>query len=130
MLRGALHLNLCRALGVLAVLLLLVTFAYPAIIEAALGWSLFARGLITIALVAPPALIMGMPFPSGLQAVSRHGGDAVAWMWGINGGSTVLGSILAIVIAIWGSFTLVLLLAIAGYLIALALFATLERQST
>jgi len=128
-LRGVFQVSLQRALGLLAVLLLMVAFVYPFIIEAALGWSFFARSLITIALVGPPALIMGMPFPSGLQAVSRHGGDVVAWMWGINGGTTVLGSILAIVVAIWGSFTLVILLAVAGYVTALAIFASLERQS-
>ncbi len=129
MLRGALNVNLTRALGVLAVMLLLVAYVYPVIIEAALGLSLFARSLLTIALVAPPALIMGMPFPSGLQSVSRHGSDSVAWMWGVNGGSTVLGSILAIIIAIWGSFTLVILTATAGYLLALVLFASLDRKA-
>ena len=64
---------------------------------------------------------MGMPFPSGIQKVSENGSEAVPWMWGINGGITVVGSILAIIIAIWFSFTTVILMGALGYGIALIL---------
>lgn len=102
----------------LAAALLLAAYAYPAIIEAGLGWSLPARGALTLALIVPLGILMGMPFPAGIRAVAAHAEAAVPWMWGVNGGTTVLGSILAIVIAIWGNFTLVFLLAAAAYLVA------------
>jgi hypothetical protein len=62
---------------------------------------------------------MGMPFPSGIRAVAAQARDAVPWMWGVNGGATVLGSIAAIALAIRFGFTVVLLLAALGYAVAL-----------
>lgn len=49
-------------------------------------------------------------------------------MWDVNGGATVLGSIGAIILAIYSSFTTVLLIASAGYLIACLLFLRLEPE--
>jgi hypothetical protein len=51
----------------------------------------------------------------------------VPWMWAVNGGTTVLGSILAIILAIWCNFTTVLVLAAAGYAVALAVTLRLPR---
>jgi dipeptide/tripeptide permease len=46
----------------------------------------------------------------------------------VNGGTTVLGSILAVMIAIEMNFTTVFVLAAAGYAIALGLLALLRRR--
>jgi len=126
--RGMLKIDLRLSLLLLVVVVLLAAYVYPTIVEAALGWSLFARGVLTVALVFVPGFFMGMPFPSGMLAVSKHGSSAVPWMWGINGGTTVLGSILAIIIAIWGSFTLVLVTAAVGYLLALFMFSSASKK--
>ena len=105
-------------LGMLIAVILAAAFLYPKIILLALGASLGIRGLVAVALVAPLGLFMGMPFPSGIRRVSDYGGQAVPWMWAVNGGATVLGSVLAIVLAIWFSFTTVLIAAALGYLLA------------
>ena len=59
------------------------------------------------ALLVPLGFAMGMPFPSGLRAMSSREGSedhaghgAVEWAWAMNAASSVLGSVLAIVIAI------------------------------
>lgn len=117
--RARLSLRVTLALLVLAILC--CAFVYPAVIQAVLGYSLAMRAVVTLLLVAPLGLLMGMPFPAGIRRVSSYGDQAVPWMWGVNGGSTVLGSILAILFAIHGSFTVVLVLAAAGYALALAL---------
>jgi hypothetical protein len=65
---------------------------------------------------------MGMPFPTGLRAVSDGSRQAVPWAWGVNGGASVLGSILAILCAINTSFTAVLVLAAVAYAMALLLY--------
>ena len=70
---------------------------------------------------------MGMPFPSGLKLISATSNNAVPWMWGVNGGATVLGSVLAIALAIYFGFTVVLLMAAAGYCGALVLYMTRAR---
>jgi len=110
------------ALVALVCAILVAAFAYPVLINAALGLPLWLRGLVTVALVGPVAAIMGMPFPTGIRAVSEYSRQAVPWMWGVNGGATVLGSILAIVVAIHAGFTTVLAVAALGYALAFVLY--------
>jgi hypothetical protein len=117
-LKGKLGLSLSWCLGMLIVVILAAAFLYPKMILLALGASLEIRGLVAVALVAPLGMFMGMPFPSGITRVCDYGSDAVPWMWAVNGGATVLGSVLAIVLAIWFSFTTVLIAAALGYFLA------------
>ncbi len=126
---GRWSLSLPVVLGVLVAALLGVAFVYPLIIGAVLGQPLWIRGLVTVALVAPLGFLMGMPFPTGIRIVATHGKDSVPWMWAVNGGMSVLGSVLAIIMAILSSFTAVLVAAAAGYAVALLSFAALGRAS-
>lgn len=115
-------------LGLLVCFILAAAFVYPALVRGVLGWPLAGRALVTLALIMPLGILMGMPFPSGIRKISTHGAAAVPWMWGVNGGSTVLGSILAIFLAVHLNFTTVLLLAALGYSIALGLSTYLLRS--
>jgi SAM-dependent methyltransferase len=103
-------------LGGLLVLLLLVL--RPAF-DAALGLPFGVRIAISVAVLAPVGFVMGMPFPLGISAVSSLGPHVVPWAWGINGGTSVLGSVLAIIVAMGTGFTWVLVLAALTYLLAL-----------
>ncbi|MFA6244351.1 MAG: hypothetical protein WC655_25635, partial [Candidatus Hydrogenedentales bacterium] len=123
--RHMLKLNLGACFFVLVGFILAAAFVYPYVVGALLGQSLLVRGLATVLLVVPLGFMLGMPFPSGLRRVSEASVEAVPWMWAVNGGTTVLGSILAIVLAIWFSFTVVLAIAAAGYLLAWAVTARL-----
>jgi len=120
--RKALNISLKLGLGIVVALVLCAAFVYPKIAMAALGLPLWGRALVTVTLVMPLGFFMGMPFPTGIRMVSEHDRNAVPWMWGVNGGMTVLGSILAIILAIWLDFTLVLLSAALGYMLALLVF--------
>jgi hypothetical protein len=102
-------------LGGLLVFLILVL--RPAF-DAALGLPFGARVAISIAILAPVGFFMGMPFPLGISAVSDLGPHLVPWAWGINGGTSVLGSVLAIVVAMGTGFTWVLLFSAGIYLVA------------
>ena len=72
------------------------------------GLPLTSKLLISALVLVPLGIAMGMPFPSGLRALShsaclgnseaKHG--AVEWAWAMNAASSVLGSVLAMVIAI------------------------------
>jgi hypothetical protein len=121
--RKALNISLKIGLGIVVAAILCAAFIYPKVTGAALGLPLWARGLVTAAMVMPLGFFMGMPFPTGIRMVAEHDKNAVPWMWGVNGGMTVLGSVLAIILAIGMNFTVVLLSAALGYLIALLLFA-------
>jgi hypothetical protein len=76
---------------------------------------------------------MGMPFPSGLRALStvssqaKHG--AVEWAWAMNAASSVLGSVLAIVIAVQFGLTVTLTCGAAAYAIAILLLPTFQKSS-
>lgn len=125
-LTGKFKLSPARWLPILFGLSLVSAFLYPAIIQWALPMGLGMRGLVTIALIAPLGILMGVPFPSGMIRVSEHDERAVPWMWGVNGGASVLGSIVAILLAINFGFTQVLLLAGIIYLAAGYLYRTAD----
>lgn len=98
-------------IGVLALHVLLVPFLQ----QATLGWSLALRIAMAIGMVAPLAFGLGMSFPLGLGEVGKRGPVFIPWAWGINSGFTVIGSILAILLAMAIGFEKVLLMAALCY---------------
>jgi hypothetical protein len=127
-LNASLRLRTERMLVILVCGILCAAFFYPHATEALLGYPLSVRGLATFAMVFPIGILMGMPFPTGLRLVSQAGDRAVPWMWGVNGGTTVLGSILAVIIAIEVNFTTVFVLAAAGYATAMVILRITSRH--
>ncbi len=91
--------------------------------------------------LVPLGLAMGMPFPTGLRALAGTGevelpaselgepanleDNSVEWAWAMNAASSVLGSVLAMVIAIHFGLNVTLAGGAAAYLLALGLFPTL-----
>ena len=86
------------------------------------------RGLITIALpwrmviaaviVLMFGLAMGLMLPLGVALLSRQDGVIVPWAWGINGGTSVIGTVGATVIAINNGFTATFLVGAVLYALA------------
>lgn len=110
----------------LAALALLYIFLLPPVFRAGLGWSLPARIVFSVLLLAPLGLLMGMPFPLGIRLVNRANAPLVPWAWGVNGCASVLGSILTVMLAQSVGFAAVMLIAIAVYLAGLAAVLTLR----
>ncbi len=103
-------------------LMIAYLFVLPAVFEAMLGTSVLARTLTAVLLLAPLGLLLGMFFPIGIRSI----GDPrfVAWAWGINGLTSVVGTVLAIVLAMNYGFNGVLLCALVIYGVgSTALFA-------
>jgi len=85
-----------------------------------LGMQPMIKVALSIALVAPLAFLMGMPFPIGLKRLSTSDAAAIPWAWGINGTASVLSSMCATLIAVHFGISAVvvsaaLLYAIAGW---------------
>ncbi len=103
-------------LGLALILLPLLVGVYawglPILFEATLAASLALRLLIAVAALAPPGLLMGMPFPKGLalltQGERESAPNLIAWVWGVNGAVSVVASILAALLALSFGFSTVL----------------------
>jgi len=96
----------------------------PALFEATLAMPLEGRLIVAAAALAPPGLLMGMPFPKGLtllgQGNSAPAAVLIAWAWGVNGAVSVVASILAASLALSFGFSTVLAVGAACYIGALA----------
>jgi hypothetical protein len=112
------------ALGV-ALLALVWLTAWPLLSQGLLVAPLLPRMLVVVASLSPLAVLMGMPFPLGLRAVSHAGERHVALAWAVNGVMSVVGSAGAVTLAILAGFSRVLLLGLVAY----ALAALLARLS-
>jgi hypothetical protein len=75
---------------------------------------------VSLALIAPLAFFMGMPFPLALARVAATRAALVSWAWGINGCASVLSAVLAILLAMSLGFNAVVVIAIALYVVAAA----------
>jgi SAM-dependent methyltransferase len=80
------------------------------------------RILVSIALIAPLAFAMGMPFPLGLASVAAGSPQLVPWAWGINACASVVAAILATILAIHLGFSAVVLLAVVLYTLAATVY--------
>lgn len=114
-------------------LLGLLTIAYifilPPLFRALLGMELAYRVVLSVLLLAPLGMLMGMPFPTGIRLVDRVNSFLVPWAWGVNGFSSVVGSILAVMIAQSYGFGLVIGLAVLVYLGGLAAVLSLGHAA-
>jgi len=109
---------LAAVVPVLILVLVLTTLVMGPLFEWTLGAALPWRVAIAILLVAPVGTLLGMPFPTGLRAVSAETPSLVPWAWGVNGFFTVIGSVATLMLAMTFGFRLVLALAAACYLVA------------
>ncbi|MCG7864917.1 MAG: hypothetical protein AB2747_11945 [Candidatus Thiodiazotropha taylori] len=115
-----------RSAGSAIVALCLIGLAYllilPALFDALIHLPMAIKIAITILLIAPMAICMGMPFPLAIAAMKQNRTEQIPWAWGINGYASVISAGLSTVIAIQYGFITVLLCAILLYLTALMTF--------
>ena len=103
-------------IGVCALGLVYIAFLLGPLLDALLYLPLWGRIAAAIALLAPLNFLMGMPFPLGLSRLKAQEPQLVPWAIGANGGAGVIGSILAVIIAMETGFTVVGYVALATYL--------------
>ena len=81
-----------------------------------------ARAAAGALLLAPLAFFMGMPFPAGIAKLKARVPERVPWAWAVNGWTSVVGAVLASVLAIHVGFAAVVGTAVALYAVAGALY--------
>jgi spermidine synthase len=115
-------LSLVFAVGGIAIIAVVYILLLPLVFDQLIGLADGSKFAISLALIAPLAFCMGMPFPLGLRQVAASTPDFIAWAWGINGFASVISAALATLLAIQFGFTFVLLAAVVLYGCALLLF--------
>jgi hypothetical protein len=103
------------AAGILALAYLALL---PALLDALGPLAIALRGLAAMALIAPLAFVMGMPFPLGLAALDTSAPRWIPWAWAVNGCASVIAAGLAGLLALEVGFTAVVVVAAALYLVA------------
>jgi spermidine synthase len=120
---------------VIATLLSYVLFL-PGRLAGLVGLPFTSRLLISGLLLVPLGFVMGMPFPTGLRALSPPETAApaidntVEWAWAMNAAASVLGSVLAMVIAIQFGLTVTLACGAIAYASAWLLLPTIQRKTS
>jgi hypothetical protein len=85
------------------------------IIDLAIPWPLAARIGVSVALLFPLGVLLGMPLPGGMRLLSAIRPELVPWGWGLNGAFSVIGATLAVFVAMNWGFSITLLAATATY---------------
>jgi hypothetical protein len=63
------------------------------------------RIAVAVALLFPPGMLMGTAFPLGMRLAATKAPALGPWLWGVNGATSVLSSVLAMVIALSSSIS-------------------------
>jgi hypothetical protein len=113
--RRALLTALTFACGLLAV----AAVGLQSLLAALIDLPFAARVALSVAMLAPAGVALGMAMPIGLTRLSGLHPGAVPWAWAVNGVTSVLASVLAVGVAITWGLTAVVVLALACYLAAL-----------
>ena len=101
----------------------------PDLFDMLLGAPRSARVALTITFLMPLGLALGVFFPSGLRIVSEVHPDFIPWAWGVNGGASVVGSILATVLGISLGFSAVTLGGLGVYVLGVAALLSVRERS-
>jgi hypothetical protein len=126
--RGVVAMLVAVAL-ITAYLLFGLTSTTDALLDLALG----LRIAIAFVLLAPLGLSLGVFMPLGVRTVaslSDHSQEYVAWAWALNGFASVVGSVLATILAMTYGFAAVLVLALVAYVVAFVAIQLLARNRT
>ncbi|MBU0707564.1 hypothetical protein KKG41_04295 [Patescibacteria group bacterium] len=117
--------SLVPKLRIVLVALVLIFLAnlllLPIIFDTFLQSTQTLRFIISLLILLPLGILIGMPFPLGIKLVNQSHSKLIPWIWGLNGGASVLGSILAFILSINFGFNLTLIVGAGFYILALGM---------
>jgi hypothetical protein len=108
--------NLKGSLLLCAGLIVLYVFLLPLLHSWLIGLALPFKIILTFSVIFPLGFLMGFPFPTGIRLLESQQKTLIPWAWATNAFSSVVNSISALMIAFWGGYSFVLILAAGGYL--------------
>ncbi len=124
-------------LALVALVLVANVLFLPGMLAQWVGLAFGYRLVISGVLLIPLGFVMGMPFPTGLRALAAAPApefpaapdNAVEWAWAMNAAASVLGSVLAMVLAIQFGLSVTLICGAGAYLLALGLVPALRAKA-
>ena len=111
--------RLMAALACAAATVASLAFSAPQLVQLAGSFALPMKVMFTAACITPATFFMGMVLPAGLSRLESTHAPAVRWAWAANSACSVLGSTLAIALAVSFGFRATLLMGGALHMIAL-----------
>ena len=112
---GANRSGITIAVSSIAIITIIYLFLLPVVFAAFIGLPDAVRITVSLALIAPLAFFMGMPFPLGLRRTAQDATDFIPWAWGINGFASVVSAALATLLAVEFGFSAVIVVALLLY---------------
>jgi hypothetical protein len=111
--------RLIAVLAVAAALVAAIAATVQPVLAAGVGLPIMVKAVATVLLIAPTGFAMGIPFPTGLRLLEKHHAPSVRWAWSLNAAASVLGSVGALVLALYLGLVQTMLVGGALYLCAL-----------
>lgn len=118
-----------RFLIAVLIAIAVVAFLWPPMLKAFIGMEKAGRIWTAIEVLTPVGFLMGCAMPLGLRRLADGRAELIPWAWAVNGAASVLGSVLAMVVAINSGFTVTLLLGGIVYAVALMLMGATRANT-
>jgi predicted membrane-bound spermidine synthase len=112
--------RLVAALAIVAALVGVLAAIVQPVLTAGVGLPLVVKMIAAVIMIAPAGFVMGIPFPTGLRLLEQRHEPSVRWAWSLNAAASVLGSVSALVLALYLGLVETLLIGGGLYLCALA----------
>lgn len=112
-----------------ALVLVLAAFGWltPVVADACQSMSTAARILVSVGMIFPIGILMGTAFPMGMKLAAGRASGLMPWLWGMNGATSVLASVLAVVIALTWSISTAFWTGLGFYVVATLSYAATRR---
>ena len=124
-----------RALKPILLIIVIAVVVYlsllPIILRSLVGLNFAVKLLVSGALIVPLGFVMGMPFPTGLRLLDQSSIGTTGlteWAWAMNASASVLGSVLAMVIALHFGLNVTFFCGALAYTLAGLLIPALSLQ--
>ncbi|MBS3818508.1 hypothetical protein KGY73_03275 [bacterium] len=104
-------------------------FLLPLFTQSLIGLGLTLKILLTFLVIFPLGFLMGFPFPNGIRLVEKKERKFIPWAWAVNAFSSVINSVAALLLAFWGGYNLVFILAAGGYLLTVPFLSFSDHRN-
>jgi hypothetical protein len=128
---GASVLNNTTKLKLIILLAVLILFGFftPSIIKTFSSSTTEVRILVSVIILFPMGLFLGMAFPIGMKLASEKYPEITPWLWGINGVMSVMATVLSIIVSLKYGISISYWAGAVCYLLAFLTYLSISRNT-